>query len=110
MDAVGTGSAALRTLAWLLEAPVAHSIGDLLVGMWKWCAVANERLGRVGGQEEWVGRRLPHARPVDLEAAHEHGQRLEREARLVPRREDRHLVLLEIAVVREREALDRREE
>ena len=47
-------------------------------------------------------------RAVELQPLHEHGQRAEGPGDVASRREHRGFVLLQVAVVRQREALDRR--
>ena len=70
----------------------------------------DELLGDVGGEQERVGDGLGEAVAVRLEAADEDGHPLEPEADVAAGVEDRRLVLLQVAVVRERQALDRREQ
>ncbi len=80
------------------------------MGVAKRCAAANERLGRVGGEEDGVRGRGGQSFPVELEIADEDRERAEREANIAARREDGRLVLLQIQVVGERNALERREQ
>ena len=70
----------------------------------------HERLGCVGGEHERIRGRGSHPVAVDLEAGHERGQAPQPAARIGPGREDGRLVLLQVAVVRERQTLHRREE
>ena len=106
----GPGAPRIDRLGRLLERAVADALGDLLVRVSERDARPDERLRGVGGEEERIRRGLRHPLAVDLEGAHEHGQRLEREPRLVPGREHGRLVLLQVAVVGEREPLHRREQ
>jgi hypothetical protein len=73
-------------------------------------AVPDELLGPVGGVERGIGGRGGEPLAVELEPADQHAERRERAADVAPRREDRLLVLLEVAVVGERQPLDDREQ
>ena len=70
----------------------------------------HERLGGVGREEQRVGGRLRHPLAVDLEPADEHGESVEREPDVATGGEHGRLVLLQVAVVRERETLHGREQ
>ncbi len=83
---------------------------DLLVRVAERDALADERLGRVGRAQERVGARCGESLAVEREAAHEHRQRAERARDVASRREHRRLVLLQVAVVGERQALHDREQ
>src|SRR5262249_54399246 len=100
-DAARPGRGPGRSLAGLLVGAVANGLGDLLVRVPEGHARAYERLGRVGREEERVAGRLREPAAVDLEPAHEHRQRLERQPQLATTGEDGCLVLLQVAVVRE---------
>ena len=93
-----------------LEGSVAHRRGDLLVRVAERDALADERLGRVGRAQQRVRARGGEPLAVEREAAHHHGQRAERARHVAARGEDRRLVLLQVAVVGERQALHRREQ
>ena len=93
-----------------LERPRAHRGSDLLVGIAERHALAHERFRRVGREQQRIRRGLREPVAIELEPAHEHPQRAERARDVAPRREHRRLVLLQVAVVRERQALDRREQ
>ena len=65
-------------------------------------ALADERLGRIGREEQRVGCGGGEAAAVEPEPLDEHGQRRERAAYVATRGEHGRLVLLEVAVVGER--------
>ena len=83
---------------------------DVLVRLAERHALADERLGDVGRHREAVVRRGRHARGVEPEAGVGQGQDVERGGVRIGLREDGLLVLLQVAVVRERQALEGREE
>ncbi len=85
-----------------LERARAHRAGHLLVRVAERNSLADERLGGVGREQHGIGRGGGEPVAVELETADEHRERAERAGDVAPRREHRRLVLLEIAVVRER--------
>ena len=93
-----------------LVAAVPHRLRDLLVRVAERRSLADERLGGVGREQERIARRGSQPLAIELEPAHERRQRCERAGEIGPRREDRRLVLLQVAVVGERQALDGREQ
>ena len=93
-----------------LERAGSHRGGDLLVGVAERHAVAHERLGGVGRAQQRVGAGGRHPLAVEGQAAYEHRERGERVRGIGARGEHRRLVLLQVAVVGERQALDRREQ
>ena len=93
-----------------LEAPVADRGGHALVRVAKRDARAHERLGGVGREQEWIRSGRGEPLPVELEPAQQHDQCPERAAQVGAGGEDGRLVLLQVAVVGERQALDRREQ
>src|SRR3989304_469469 len=64
----------------------------------------------VASSSGWAGAALEKPLTIDLEPAHQHREGIERKPRVTPGREHGRLVLLEIAVVREREPLHGRQE
>ena len=64
-----------------LERPGAHARGDLLVRVAERHAVADERLGGVGREQQRIGRGGGEPPAVELEPGDEHRQRRERAAR-----------------------------
>ena len=92
------------------ERAVAHARGHALVRLAEGDALLHERLGGVGREDERVGGRGGHALAVDLQPGDERRQRLQPEPRVLARREDGRLVLLQVAVVGERQPLDGGEE
>ncbi len=70
----------------------------------------DQRFRRVGGEEERVGSCGGEAPVVELEPGDEDGERAERARDVAARGEHRRLVLLQVAVVRERQRLHRREQ
>ena len=94
-----------------LERAVAHRRGDLLVRVAERNALADERLGGVGRAQQRVGRRGGEPRRGRTRArATSTVERAERAGDVAPRGEHRRLVLLQVAVVRERQPLHRREQ
>ncbi|OEI70206.1 Uncharacterized protein Cus16_0832 [Curtobacterium sp. ER1/6] len=73
-------------------------------------ALADEPLGDVGGEREALRRELGHPVGVEGQRRDHAGERGQQDLELRDRVEDGLLVLLEVAVVREREPLQRREE
>ena len=70
----------------------------------------DERLGGVGREQQRVGARRGQAVVVELEPGDQHAERRERERRVAAGVEDGPLVLLQVAVVGERQALHHREQ
>ena len=93
-----------------LKVPLAHTGGYLFVSVPEGRALPHERLRRVGREEQRIGCSLRKSLAVDLEPADENGERTERQPNVATRREHRRLVLLQVAVVRQREPLHGREE
>src|SRR5215831_7612287 len=88
------------------ELAVSHQLADLLMGLAEGPSSRDQLLGRVGRQEHRVRGRFGEALSIEHEVAGENGRGLERLERVLHRREQRHLVLLEVSVVGEREGLD----
>ena len=90
--------------------PSRTDAGHLLVRVAERDSVADERLGGVRREQQRIRRGGGEPVAVELEAGHEHRQCAERAGDVAPRREHRRLVLLQIAVVRERQSLHRRQQ
>ena len=93
-----------------LEAAVTDRRGHLLVRIAERHPALDERLGGVGRQEQRVVRRCREPLAVELEAPNERRQGLQRAGQVGSCSEDRCLVLLQVAVVGERQALHGREQ
>ena len=94
--------------AELLAAPHAGA-GDL-VGHPERHALADQPLGDVGGEREALRRQLGHPAGVELQRRDHPGHRRQQHLQGVHGVEDRLLVLLQVAVVGQRQRLERREQ
>ena len=68
-NAAGSGRSSLRAFPRLLERAVANALGNLLVRITEGHAIAHERLGSVGREQQRIGGCLRHAAAIDLEPA-----------------------------------------
>src|SRR5207248_8510986 len=93
-----------------LERAVANRPCDLLVRVAERHTRAYQSLRGVGCEQQRIGRGAGEPLVVELEAVDEHGERAERAGDVTPSREDGRLVLLQVAVVCERQTLDGREQ
>src|SRR5439155_11284639 len=80
---------------------------DLLMRLAKCGPLADEFLRRVRGKHARVARRSGQALAVELQVLDEDGRRLQAVECVVDRRKEGWFVLLKIAVVRQRQALQR---
>src|SRR5205814_5043700 len=92
------------------EAPVADRLGDLAVRIAEGHALADEPLCLVRRKERRIGGRGGEPDAVEVEPANENRKRSERAADVASRTTHGLLVLLQVAVVRERQALHGREQ
>src|SRR6266511_5135513 len=93
-----------------LEGSVADLACDMLVRVAERDSLGDHRLRGVRRRHERIAARSRQPLVVEFHAADEHLERSERAANVTPRSEDRLLVLLQVAVVREWEPLDRCEQ
>src|SRR5207249_4800272 len=88
---------------------IADDAADDLVRLAERNALPGQMVGEVGGREHPALRRATHRLAIEPQSAYESGEGLERRCRsggVV----ERHALLLQVAVVRERQALQRREQ
>jgi hypothetical protein len=78
------------------EGTLSHRGGDLLVRVAERNPLANERLGGVGREQEWIGRRLGESFPVELQPGDENGECTEGTGDVLSRCEEWRLVLLQV--------------
>src|SRR2546427_6368823 len=87
-----------------------HKTGDDLVGLPERYPPRHEVLGEVRREESWIGRGREEAPFIELEGRDPCAERVESRQDVVDRIEHGSLVLLEIALVSERERLEGRQE
>src|SRR5674476_1410313 len=88
----------------------AYEFSACLVGSGEGHALPYQPVGHIRRERETAGGELGQPLGMEAQGAHHARDRGQQNRQLVERVEDRLLVLLEIAVVRERQALERRQE